>query len=148
MLITCSYAGLPADTLGGHRTRFYDQYKALLEFYHQSANLQFFKNLIKVPHLPKVSATQKMLKLYQAFIMIYCSGFQDPPNFLVASNLHSHVKPVAIVPEPEPEPEPQEAATDLLIDTTSVASSDDTDLTSQNMNQSGRPSSPPRPDEK
>lgn len=50
-------SGLPADTLGGHRTRFYDQYKALVEFYHQSANLQFFKNLIRVPHLPKVSVS-------------------------------------------------------------------------------------------
>ena len=51
------FSALPPDTLGGHRSRFYDQYKALTEFYHQSANLQFFKNLIKVPHLPKVSCS-------------------------------------------------------------------------------------------
>ena len=47
-------AGLPPDTLGGHRTRFYDQYKALKKFYNTTANMQFFKNLIRVPHLPEV----------------------------------------------------------------------------------------------
>ena len=46
---------------------------------------------------------------------------QNPPNFLQASDLHSHVKPVAIVPDPEPEASTpaEEVATDLLIDTTS-----------------------------
>lgn len=48
--------------------------------------------------------------------------FQDPPNFLRASDLSSHVTPVVVVPENppeevEPEPDVQDAATDFLIDT-------------------------------
>ena len=53
---------------------------------------------------------------------------QTAPNFLKASELHSHVKPMVIVPEPEPEPpEPDvqsesdmsESMVDMLVDTTS-----------------------------
>ena len=49
---------------------------------------------------------------------------QSPPNFLHASDLQSHVKPVAIVPDPEPEASTpaEEVATDLLIDTSSEIS--------------------------
>ncbi len=48
---------------------------------------------------------------------------QHAPNFLQASDLHSHVKPVAIVPDPEPEvaTPAEEAPTDLLIDTSMVS---------------------------
>lgn len=51
---------------------------------------------------------------------------QSPPDFLRASDLSSHVKPMAVVPEVEIEPleqdtqsefDQQEAATDFLVDT-------------------------------
>ena len=51
--------------------------------------------------------------------------WQDPPNFLRASDLHSHVKPVAVVPEPEcleAETPDADSFTDSLIDTSSVCS--------------------------
>lgn len=35
--------------------------------------------------------------------MIWLPLFQEPPNFLVASDFSKHVKPVAVVPEPEPD---------------------------------------------
>lgn len=94
---------LPADTLTGHRDRFYKQYKSLKQFYYNTQNLQYFKNLIRVPSLP-----------------------DSPPDFLRASDLSSHVKPMAVVPEVEIEPseqdtqsefDQQEAATDFLVDT-------------------------------
>ena len=49
---------------------------------------------------------------------------QSPPNFLHASDLQSHVKPVAIVPDPEPEASTpaEEVANDRLIDTSSEIS--------------------------
>ena len=48
--------------------------------------------------------------------------FQTPPNFLIATELASHVKPVVIVPEPEPEIQtPEEAFTDDLIDTSTTS---------------------------
>ena len=54
-LTCCFCSGLTADTLAGHRDRFYQQYKNLKNFYYSSTNLQYFKNLIKVPSLPDVS---------------------------------------------------------------------------------------------
>ncbi|ELT94289.1 hypothetical protein CAPTEDRAFT_179070 [Capitella teleta] len=92
------HSSLPADTLSGHRERFYKQYKILKQFYHSSSNLQYFKNLIRVPHLP-----------------------DDPPNFLRASDLSSHVTPVVVVPDQPPEQDAdtdsQDATVDILIDT-------------------------------
>ena len=62
--------GLPSDTLGGHRTRFYDQYKALKKFYNTTANMQFFKNLIRVPHLPEVRVTFVLLRAVMVLLRI------------------------------------------------------------------------------
>lgn len=62
---------LPPGTLEGHRTRFLSQFKLLRQFYINSSNLQYFRNLIQVPLLP-----------------------DSPPNFLLASDIHSHVTPV------------------------------------------------------
>ncbi|XP_014663998.1 PREDICTED: huntingtin-interacting protein 1-like [Priapulus caudatus] len=69
------HAALPADTLAGHRQRFLNQFKVLRNFYLSASNLQYFKYLIHVPQLP-----------------------ENPPNFLVASDLYSHVSPVVVVP--------------------------------------------------
>lgn len=43
---------LPPSTLEGHRKRFLDQFKILKQFYINSSNLQYFRNLIQVPLLP------------------------------------------------------------------------------------------------
>lgn len=94
------HSSLPPDTLSGHRDRFLSGYQRLKQFYHQSGTLQYFKNLVQVPLLP-----------------------DDPPNFLIASDLSKHVKPVAVVPvEPEPEAEAETPEADgigFLIDTSS-----------------------------
>jgi hypothetical protein len=66
----------------GHRDRFVKQYKALYQFYMQSSTLQYFKTLITVPHLE-----------------------ENPPNFLISSDLGCHVTPVVIVPSKPPQTE-------------------------------------------
>lgn len=68
------HRALPSTTLEGHRKRFYDQFKTLQQFYQTCSNLQYYKGLIQVPTLP-----------------------DSPPNFLIASELSRHRKPVAIV---------------------------------------------------
>lgn len=120
---------LPSDTLTGHRDRFYNQYRSLKQFYFNTQNLQYFKNLIRVPTLP-----------------------DSPPDFLRASDLNSHVKPMAVLPEVEPEPVEQdmqsecdhpEAMTDLLVDTSLASSSSQEESFAQNGN-----SAQPKEDEK
>ncbi|KAL4223742.1 histidine permease [Mactra antiquata] len=113
------HSSLPPDTLSGHRDRFLGQYKKLKEFYYQSSNLQYFKNLVQVPVLP-----------------------EEPPNFLIQSDFTKHVKPVAVVPnEPEPEPdrdsitpEPEVVVADLI--DTSVPPEDRFDATFGNRQES------------
>ncbi|GFR93599.1 huntingtin-interacting protein 1 [Elysia marginata] len=88
------HSSLPPDTLFGHRDRFLVCYKKLKDFYLKCSNLQYFKHLVQVPHLP-----------------------DDPPNFLIASDFTKHVKPAAVVREEEPEPEPEvEEPVENLID--------------------------------
>lgn len=121
---------LPPDTLTGHRDRFYNQYRSLKQFYYNTQNLQYFKNLIRVPTLP-----------------------DSPPDFLRASDLNSHVKPMAVVPEPvEPEPVEQdtqsefdhaETVTEVLVDTSLASSSSQEESFAQNGNLAQ-----PREDEK
>ncbi|XP_032823370.2 huntingtin-interacting protein 1-related protein-like [Petromyzon marinus] len=73
---------LPADTLDGHRQRFQDQFKRLKDFFHRCSNLQYFKRLIQIPRLP-----------------------DNPPDFLRASALFEHVKPVVVIPGDSVEPD-------------------------------------------
>ncbi|KAJ8380263.1 hypothetical protein SKAU_G00010410 [Synaphobranchus kaupii] len=81
------HACLPADTLQGHRERFHDQFHSLKNFLNKSRDMLYFKRLIQIPRLP-----------------------DSPPNFLHASALAEHVKPVVVVEEEEPpdddDPEP------------------------------------------
>jgi len=81
---------LPPDTLSGHTARFLAQFVRLRKFYLTSSNLQYFKHLVQIPSLP-----------------------ESPPNFLVASNLSSHVTPVVVVPEQPEEPELNDSMSDL-----------------------------------
>ncbi|XP_042193422.1 huntingtin-interacting protein 1-related protein [Callorhinchus milii] len=77
---------LPADTLQGHRDRFYEEFRSLKTFFSRSRDLLYFKRLIQIPKLP-----------------------EEPPNFLRASALAEHVKPVVIIPDEEaPAEEPEE----------------------------------------
>ncbi|XP_067687731.1 huntingtin-interacting protein 1-like isoform X1 [Haliotis asinina] len=113
------HSSLTPDTLSGHRERFLKGYKRLKQFYHSSATLQYFKNLVQVPALP-----------------------EEPPNFLIASDISKHVKPVAVVPsEPEPEPEPE-------LDTPEVESVGNLIDTTEEMGAFNFNGRPPEPDER
>ncbi|KAL7839464.1 hypothetical protein SRHO_G00261220 [Serrasalmus rhombeus] len=78
------HACLPADTLQGHRERFHDQFHSLKTFFNKARDMQYFKRLIQIPRLP-----------------------DSPPNFLRASALAEHVKPMVVIPD-DVEPEEQE----------------------------------------
>ncbi|XP_067938200.1 huntingtin-interacting protein 1-like isoform X2 [Watersipora subatra] len=95
---------IPPETLGDLRTRFSGQYKLLKQFYQTCDGLQFYKGLIQVPTLPDL-----------------------PPNFLVASEIFKHRKPVAVVAgeeaeeESAPTPPPAAPVVESLVDTTQQA---------------------------
>ncbi|XP_053136269.1 huntingtin-interacting protein 1-related protein isoform X1 [Hemicordylus capensis] len=76
---------LPADTLEGHRERFHEQFRSLKSFFKRASDMLYFKRLIQIPRLP-----------------------ENPPNFLRASALEEHVKPVVVIPEEAPEDEEPE----------------------------------------
>ncbi|OWK14062.1 hypothetical protein Celaphus_00000368, partial [Cervus elaphus hippelaphus] len=77
--------GLPADTLQGHRDRFHEQFHSLRNFFRRASDMLYFKRLIQIPRLP-----------------------EGPPNFLRASALAEHIKPVVVIPEEAPEDEEPE----------------------------------------
>uniref|UniRef100_A0A8C8VLX7 Huntingtin interacting protein 1 n=1 Tax=Pelusios castaneus TaxID=367368 RepID=A0A8C8VLX7_9SAUR len=81
---------LPADTLQGHRDRFLEQFRKLKDLFYRSSNLQYFKRLIQIPHLP-----------------------ENPPNFLRASALSEHISPVVVIPAEASSPD-SEPITDLV----------------------------------
>ncbi|XP_039627888.1 huntingtin-interacting protein 1-related protein-like isoform X1 [Polypterus senegalus] len=81
---------LPADTLQGHRDRFHDQFHSLKNFFNRARDLLYFKRLIQIPKLP-----------------------ESPPNFLRASALAEHVKPVVVIPDEEA---PEEDEPESLIE--------------------------------
>uniref|UniRef100_A0A8C6RDG6 Huntingtin-interacting protein 1-related protein n=1 Tax=Nannospalax galili TaxID=1026970 RepID=A0A8C6RDG6_NANGA len=76
---------LPADTLQGHRDRFHEQFHSLKNFFRRASDMLYFKRLIQIPQLP-----------------------EGPPNFLRASALAEHIKPVVVIPEEAPEDEEPE----------------------------------------
>ncbi|XP_055003445.1 huntingtin-interacting protein 1-related protein [Sorex araneus] len=76
---------LPADTLQGHRDRFHEQFHSLRSFFRRASDMLYFKRLIQIPRLPEA-----------------------PPNFLRASALAEHIKPVVVIPEEAPEDEEPE----------------------------------------
>ncbi|XP_078049059.1 huntingtin interacting protein 1 [Augochlora pura] len=87
---------LPADTLAGHRDRFSKQFQELKKFYNTVKQRQYFKALITIPSLP-----------------------ENPPNFLIQSELRSYVTPRVELPE---ESLDSEAVVDSLIDTSDTNS--------------------------
>ncbi|XP_019870128.1 huntingtin-interacting protein 1 isoform X2 [Aethina tumida] len=90
------HASLQPDILLGHRERFLKQFKQLKQFYQNTSNLQYFKDLIAIPPLP-----------------------ENPPNFLITSTFGDYVTQEVVVPEPEPEDDlPTEGN---LIDTTDAS---------------------------
>ncbi|XP_038619237.1 huntingtin-interacting protein 1-related protein isoform X2 [Tachyglossus aculeatus] len=76
---------LTADTLQGHRDRFHEQFHSLRNFFRRASDMLYFKRLIQIPHLP-----------------------ESPPNFLRASALAEHIKPVVVIPDEAPEDEEPE----------------------------------------
>uniref|UniRef100_A0A8B9SCI2 Huntingtin interacting protein 1 related n=1 Tax=Apteryx owenii TaxID=8824 RepID=A0A8B9SCI2_APTOW len=81
---------LPADTLQGHRDRFHEQFRSLKNFFKRASDMLYFKRLIQIPRLP-----------------------ESPPNFLRASALAEHVKPVVVIPEEAPEDEEPETLIEI-----------------------------------
>ncbi|NXA37346.1 HIP1R protein, partial [Eudromia elegans] len=81
---------LPADTLQGHRDRFHEQFRSLKNFFKRASDMLYFKRLVQIPRLP-----------------------ESPPNFLRASALAEHVKPVVVVPEEAPEDEEPETLIEI-----------------------------------
>lgn len=84
---------LPADTLIGHRDRFFKQFQELKIFYTTIKHMQYFKQLITIPGMP-----------------------EKPPNFLIQSELRTYVTPVVVLPQEEPIDD-NESTVDSLIDT-------------------------------
>uniref|UniRef100_A0A7M4FFW8 Huntingtin interacting protein 1 related n=1 Tax=Crocodylus porosus TaxID=8502 RepID=A0A7M4FFW8_CROPO len=84
---------LPADTLQGHRDRFHEQFRSLKSFFKRASDMLYFKRLIQIPRLP-----------------------ESPPNFLRASALAEHVKPVVVIPEEAPEDEEPENLIEINTD--------------------------------
>uniref|UniRef100_A0AAR2JMG7 I/LWEQ domain-containing protein n=1 Tax=Pygocentrus nattereri TaxID=42514 RepID=A0AAR2JMG7_PYGNA len=91
------HACLPADTLQGHRERFHDQFHSLKTFFNKARDMQYFKRLIQIPRLP-----------------------DSPPNFLRASALAEHVKPMVVIPDDEEPEEQEEDEPEPLIDVSEV----------------------------
>uniref|UniRef100_G3WHQ4 Huntingtin-interacting protein 1-related protein n=1 Tax=Sarcophilus harrisii TaxID=9305 RepID=G3WHQ4_SARHA len=69
----------------GHRDRFHEQFHSLRNFFRRASDMLYFKRLIQIPRLP-----------------------EGPPNFLRASALAEHIKPVVVIPEEAPEDEEPE----------------------------------------
>ncbi|KAH0954789.1 hypothetical protein HN011_008832 [Eciton burchellii] len=91
------HGALPADTLTGHRDRFSKQFHELKSFYNTIKHMQYFKQLIAIPSLP-----------------------ENPPNFLIQSELRTYVTPMVVLP-PE-EIIDSETAIENLIDTSDAGS--------------------------
>uniref|UniRef100_A0A671N4F9 I/LWEQ domain-containing protein n=1 Tax=Sinocyclocheilus anshuiensis TaxID=1608454 RepID=A0A671N4F9_9TELE len=87
------HACLPADTLQGHRERFHEQFHSLKTFLNKARDMLYFKRLIQIPGLP-----------------------DSPPNFLRASALAEHVKPMVVIPDEEELEEQEEDEPEPLID--------------------------------
>ncbi|XP_069475736.1 huntingtin-interacting protein 1-related protein [Ambystoma mexicanum] len=82
---------LPPDTLQGHRDRFHEQFHSLRTFFKRASEMLYFKRLIQIPRLP-----------------------DNPPNFLRASALAEHVKPVVVIPSEASEPPEDEEPESLI----------------------------------
>nr|XP_009930838.1 PREDICTED: huntingtin-interacting protein 1-related protein [Opisthocomus hoazin] len=102
---------LPADTLQGHRDRFHEQFRSLKNFFKKASDMLYFKRLIQIPRLP-----------------------ESPPNFLRASALAEHVKPVVVIPEEAPEDEEPENLIEI-----STASTTEPQITSDIFEQTFGP---------
>uniref|UniRef100_A0A8B9L5V1 Huntingtin-interacting protein 1-related protein n=1 Tax=Astyanax mexicanus TaxID=7994 RepID=A0A8B9L5V1_ASTMX len=93
------HACLPPDTLQGHRERFHDQFHSLKTFFNKARDMMYFKRLIQIPRLP-----------------------DSPPNFLRASALAEHVKPMVVIPDEEEPEEQEEDEPEPLIDVSEAPS--------------------------
>ncbi|KAB1255602.1 Huntingtin-interacting protein 1-related protein [Camelus dromedarius] len=109
---------LPADTLQGHRDRFHEQFHSLRNFFRRASDMLYFKRLIQIPRLPEVLAPSRGRCFAAALVpALGCVRLEDPgqlavphgpPNFLRASALAEHIKPVVVIPEEAPEDEEPE----------------------------------------
>ncbi|KRY78864.1 Huntingtin-interacting protein 1 [Trichinella pseudospiralis] len=75
-ILQLQQSGLPEKELVGHSDRFIPIFGKLKQFYASSSNLQYFKFLVSVPSLP-----------------------ENPPNFVIASDIGNYVCPQVLVHE-------------------------------------------------
>ncbi|PIK47308.1 putative huntingtin-interacting protein 1 isoform X3 [Apostichopus japonicus] len=86
-------AGLPQDTLSGHRQRFLKQFEALKAFYTKTSTLIYFKHYIQVPSLPKsppnffVKANSEATYITQAVMLDLLEGDSGRDSPQVALNI-------------------------------------------------------------
>lgn len=88
---------------------------SLRNFFRRAADMIYFKRLIQIPRLPEVlpspvphdNPMARSLPQWAAHNS-YLLSPQSPPNFLRASALAEHIKPVVVVPEEVPEDEEPE----------------------------------------
>lgn len=59
MLCLFRFTELSPDLLEGHRQRFLKVFAGLKQFYEKTMSLQYFKTLIEIQQLPKVTAHYK-----------------------------------------------------------------------------------------
>ncbi|XP_008933410.1 PREDICTED: huntingtin-interacting protein 1-related protein-like, partial [Merops nubicus] len=84
-LHSCECQGLCPSLLPPLRAPFLSSLSSLKNFFKKASDMLYFKRLIQIPRLP-----------------------ESPPNFLRASALAEHVKPVVVIPEEAPEDEEPE----------------------------------------
>lgn len=96
---------------------------SLKNFFKKASDMLYFKRLIQIPRLPEVchalrafgcahsqegpEVLQRGSKTHRDVTVMLLSP-QSPPNFLRASALAEHVKPVVVIPEEAPEDEEPE----------------------------------------
>ncbi|KGL82424.1 Huntingtin-interacting protein 1-related protein, partial [Tinamus guttatus] len=89
-LHSCEFPSLPALALKGFSPVFSPLISSLKNFFKRASDMLYFKRLIQIPRLP-----------------------ESPPNFLRASALAEHVKPVVVIPEEAPEDEEPETLIEI-----------------------------------
>lgn len=109
------HANLPEDLLVGHRERFRTLFRQLNSFYKQASQLQYFQALITVPKLPN-----------------------NPPNFLMQSDLRNYQAPVVVIPQ----------EVDNLVDTSGPPTPSPSETDSIQQRREPTPPPPPQPCEK
>lgn len=125
------HASLPADTLAGHRERFYSHFAELKKFFFDAGNMAYVKALVHVPVLPKNPPSFTLSDSKPT--LARSASFEGPPRQSLPSEdlkRQSLMEPL-VVPTTDPllQNAPQTPETDMLgIDLNDAPKSDDRNL--------------------